>query len=147
MEYKKEYFLAEKSRDRDGFIRSIFKDKTDTIVKENVLSLIRSKWDYISGNLALHSWPVKYAGARLTVRVEKSVYAQEMNMYVNWIMERIKELSINVESIKIETGPLNSNFSGFDNQKKNEEIKTSDNKRDLSKAQKEFLEGLKKSEN
>ena len=147
MKYNDEKFNFGKIRDRDGFIKSIFKDKTEIIIKDNILSLIRSRWDYISGNFANYSWPTKYAGRRLTIRVEKSVYAQEMNMYINWIMDRIKELSIPVDSIKIETGSLYSFFSsGFNNQKKNEELKNTDNKRDLSKAQKEFLEGLNKLE-
>ena len=131
-------------KDKEDFLRYIFKNKAESLMKDSVLNFVRSKWDFIAGNLSLNTWPVKFSGKKLTVRVEKSVYAQELNMYMNWIMDRMKELAIPVESIKIETGSLSSFFSsGFHNQKK-KEPGSSDNKKDLTPAQMQLLSELEK---
>ena len=133
------------SKDKEGFLRYIFKNNTEAILKDTVISFIRSKWDYISGDLSLHTWPIKYSGKKLTVRVEKSVYAQELNMYMNWIMDRLKDLGVPVESIKIETGPLNGFFpSGYNDRKKKDMGGSENEKRDLTSAQENLLTGLEK---
>ncbi|MDH5657365.1 MAG: DUF721 domain-containing protein [Spirochaetia bacterium] len=141
--FKKEKDISEKLnilKDKAELIHSIFKDKTESIIKDEIIIQIRSKWNFIAGALSLHSIPVKLKGKILTVRVEKSVYAQELNLYTNWIMDRLEELSFSVDSIKIETGTIKPNEKPERNEGNPQ--KMTDNNKKLTGAQFELLEGL-----
>ena len=130
------------SDDRVNFIRSLFENRMDFVIKNETLIRIQEHWNVIADKLSVNAVPVKYKNKVLTVRVEKSVYAQELNLYSNWILDRLKDLAIPVESIKIETGALERKKASTGTLKEKDLDWNSDNKRKLSPAQKEFLEGL-----
>jgi len=120
----------------------IFGEKSEVLQDDVQLNSCRACWAETAGNLSLYTEPVRLKKEILTVRLEKSVYAQELGFLKNAVIDRLKKKGIFVKSIKYEIGPvkkidLNSNLKVLQSNQ-------SDNKKDLNEAQKELLEGLNK---
>lgn len=81
----------------------------DRPLAESEAALVRLQcfWPDVAGSLARHCQPVGIRGQRLLIRVEKSVYAQEMQLASRSILERAQKLtSLRLDRLQIEQGPI-----------------------------------------
>ena len=134
---------------KNEVLDALFGERKDSYQEEINLSILQSRWGELADFLQKHSMPYKVRGGRLVVRVEKSVYAQEVSLYRPHLLKAIREKTgIQIQDIWTQTGriewPKNQQvpkkeYSSTPFPKDNNEDEVS-----LSPAMKDLISGLRK---
>ena len=91
-----------------NFAEQILGEKLRYFKSEKDLAAYQRHWLEIAGPLSRHSMPERVNAHKLYVRVEKSVYAQELSLYMPQLLEKARKYGSNdLKRIYIETGKIN----------------------------------------
>lgn len=97
------------SRSRRELLRMVTGSEEGVSSGESRFPLIVAGWNEIAGPLARNCLPVEIRGRELLVRVEKSVYSQEIALYSREILKKLKKVtSVSLDRIRVEVGRFGS---------------------------------------
>jgi hypothetical protein len=84
---------------KNGFYRALFGDKTEFLKNEVSLSECKAKWAAVCGNLHKHTVPTRLKDGILYVRVDASVFTQELMLNTVRIIKELAEYGISIRKI------------------------------------------------
>ena len=88
-------------------LAAVFGEAAEQYADDLTLLKCQSYWPDIAGGLARHCQPVRLRGDRLIVRVEKSVYAQDLQLLSREIIQKANRLTgRRLRGLKLETGAM-----------------------------------------
>ncbi|MBX7058666.1 MAG: DUF721 domain-containing protein [Leptospirales bacterium] len=100
------------SAERDALLSLVLRDSSENIAEAQLVRL-QCFWPDIAGPLAKHCEPQSLRERRLIVRIEQSVYAQELQLRGREIVQRAATLlGIELRDLRIENGPIDWNAAG-----------------------------------